>query len=90
MPVDVFYLNPTVWVPDSKINPLYCYINNESMLKGSSIALKNQASAFETVGNIFSPYYRQSNASLTLPLSEDQRDKVLRKIPAKDVRAAFD
>jgi hypothetical protein len=89
-PVDIFYLYPTAWTPDSSTNTLYCAIDNPSMLAGSLRALKTQATAFETTGNIYAPYYRQANAMKTLVLPEDQRWEVLRQDPARDVIAAFD
>jgi hypothetical protein len=42
-PVDVFYLYPTVWAPDSATNTLYCSIDNPSMLAGSVSAFNRQA-----------------------------------------------
>ena len=88
--VDIFYLYPTAWTPDSLTNTLYCAIDNPSMLAGSLHAFKSQATAFETTGNIYAPYYRQANAMQTLVLPEDQRWDVLRQEPARDVIAAFD
>ena len=88
--VDIFYLYPTAWIPDSATNTLYCAIDNPSMLAGSLHALNTQATAFETSGNIYAPYYRQANAMQTLVLPEDQRWEVLRQEPGKDVVAAFD
>ncbi|MFZ4707496.1 MAG: DUF3089 domain-containing protein [Bacteroidales bacterium] len=89
-PVDVFYLYPTVWTPDSATNPLYSEIDDASMLKGSAFAFSDQATAFETAGNVYAPYYRQANAIRTLVLPEDQRWQMLSQAPAKDVIAAFD
>jgi len=88
--VDVFYLYPTAWSPDSVTNPLYCEIDDPSMLKGSAYAYSKQATAFETVGNIYAPYYRQSNAVKTLTSSEEQRWEIIKNVPAKDAAAAFD
>ncbi|MEI6898495.1 MAG: DUF3089 domain-containing protein [Bacteroidota bacterium] len=89
-PVDVFYLYPTVWAPDSATNTLYCSIDNPSMLVGSVSAFNRQATAFETAGNLFAPYYRQANAARTLVLNEDQRWEIIREVPAVDITAAFD
>jgi len=88
--VDVFYLYPTAWTPDSLTNPLYCEIDDPTMLAGSASAYSRQATAFETVANIYAPYYRQASASRTLVLPEDQRWDILKNVPAKDVSAAFD
>ena len=54
--VDVFYLYPTAWKPDSLTNPLYSEIDDPTMLAGSASAYSRQATAFETVGNIYAPY----------------------------------
>ncbi len=89
-PVDVFYLYPTSWTPDNVTNPLYSQIDDPSLLTGSASAFRTQATAFETSGNVYAPYYRQANASKTLVLSEDQRWEILRELPAKDATAAFD
>jgi hypothetical protein len=89
-PVDVFYLYPTAWTPDSVTNPLYCEIDEPTMFTGSAFAYSKQATAFETVGNIFAPYYRQANAIRTLVSPEEQRWEILKNVPAKDVMAAFD
>jgi hypothetical protein len=34
------------------------------MLKGPATAFSALANAFETIGNIYAPYYRQLNAAL--------------------------
>ena len=89
-PVDVFYLYPTAWTPDSVSKPLYSEIDNPTMLSGSSTAFSKQATAFETAGNIYAPYYRQANAYRTLILPDDQRWDIIRQVPARDAIAAFD
>lgn len=88
--VDIFYLYPTAWTPDSLTNPLYSEIDDPTMVAGSASAYNRQATAFEDIGNIFAPYYRQASAKRTLVLPEDQRWDVLKNVPAKDVSAAFD
>jgi pimeloyl-ACP methyl ester carboxylesterase len=54
------------------------------MLTQAPAAFARQATAFETVGNIYAPYYRQDN------LSSVDRLKVIAGIPTLDVVAAFD
>ena len=89
--VDVFYLYPTAW---SKVNPTDPNINevdNASMLKGSKAAFARQASAFETVGNVYAPYYRQADALYTLTLPTlAERAGVIAGAPTVDAVAAFD
>jgi len=88
--VDIFYLYPTAWYKEDSSEPNFCAIDNKIMLIGSQMAFDRQASAFETVGNIYAPYYRQADAYYTLTLPEDQRWDVIDSIPAKDATAAFD
>ncbi|MCX6307104.1 MAG: DUF3089 domain-containing protein [Bacteroidetes bacterium] len=89
-PVDVFYIYPTVWAKVDPAEPDYCPIDHPGMLRGAASAFSHQATAFETAGNVYAPFYRQADGACTLPLTEDQRWEVLRKVPAADVTAAFD
>jgi hypothetical protein len=88
-PVDIFYLYPTVWSKINKNDPNICEVNYPAMVKNAKIAFAIQATVFETVGNIYAPYYRQADASiLSLPMEEQV--KLEAGIPAGDVIAAFD
>jgi hypothetical protein len=92
--VDVFYIYPTSWqndpkVPNEKNAPHVCRIDNPSMLIGSKEAFESQATAFETVGNIYAPYYRQVDAGYALSLGIEKRDELLQGIPKTDVFTAF-
>lgn len=89
-PVDVFYLYPTVFQKTDKNEPNICAIDNPGMLKNSKVAFAFQASAFETVGNLYAPYYRQADAAYTLGLPLAEQDRVVGGIPASDALAAFD
>lgn len=88
--VDIFYVYPTAWYKEIPSEPDICEIDNKTMLTGSRKAYEIQATAFETAGNIYAPYYRQLDAKYTLTLSEEQRWNVVAATPAKDVTAAFD
>lgn len=91
--VDVFYLYPTAWQklnPPDPNEPNICKIDNASMLLGSKSAFARQATAFETVANVFAPYYRQADAAYTLGLAEPERQKVVAAEPSVDGLAAFD
>ena len=88
--VDVFYLYPTAWQKTDQSDPNICEIDNPSMLKGSNMAFAKQATAFETVGNIYAPYYRQEDAAYASKLSSAEQDKVIGGIPKLDTFAAFD
>jgi hypothetical protein len=82
--VDVFYLYPTAWQSVDESNPHICEIDDASMLKNAPAAFARQATAFETVGNIYAPYYRQDD------MSPIDREKVIAGIPTLDAVAAFD
>jgi len=82
--VDVFYLYPTAWISTDHSNPHICAIDEPSMLQQAPLAFERQATAFETVGNIYAPYYRQDNNS---PID---RLNVIAGIPTLDAVAAFD
>ena len=81
--VDVFYLYPTAW-SNSDIMPVICTIDNASMLIQAPQAFARQATAFDTVANIYAPFYRQDNSS---PVN---RLNVIADIPTSDATAAFD
>ena len=89
-PVDIFYVYPTVWAKVDPAEPNYCSIDHPGMHQGAASAFSNQATAFETTGNLYAPFYRQADGASTLALAEDQRREVVRKVPAADVTAAFD
>ncbi len=88
--VDIFYVYPTAWYKKDPAEPNFCAIDHPMMLIGSQSAFDRQATAFETAGNIYAPYYRQADAAYTLTLPADKCWAVIDSIPAKDVIAAFD
>ncbi len=81
--VDVFYFYPTAWT-SKDTNPQICDIDEPTMLTQAPAAFARQATAFNTVGNIYAPYYRQDNLSAT------DRLKVIAGTPTLDALAAFD
>jgi hypothetical protein len=87
--VDVFYVYPTEYSKINKTDPTICEIDNASMVKGANQAYQRQATVFESVGNIYAPYYRQASAEiLSLPLAE--QTAIVGGIPKSDVFSAFD
>jgi len=89
--VDVFFLYPTAWQKVNNSDPNICDIDNPSMLIGAKIAFYKDATAFETAGNIYAPYYRQADGKYTMSLpSLEEQDKFAGGIPKSDVFAAFD
>jgi len=88
--VDVFFLYPTAWQKVDKNEPNICEIDNKSMVQGAKAALGRQATVFETVGNIYAPYYRQADGAYTLALTVKEQAALLGSLPKSDVFAAFD
>jgi hypothetical protein len=88
--VDVFYLYPTAWQKEDKKESNICKIDNEMMRNNAKIAFSNQASVFETMANIYSPYYRQVDAKYFLNLSKEEQNKILAGISKRDVFEAFE
>jgi hypothetical protein len=88
--VDVFYLYPTSYSQLSSDDPVICEIDNTLMRTNAQSAFNGQATAFETVGNIYAPYYRQPDAMTTLSLSEESKDELLSGVIKEDVFSAFD
>ncbi|PIT85204.1 hypothetical protein COU36_04605 [Candidatus Micrarchaeota archaeon CG10_big_fil_rev_8_21_14_0_10_59_7] len=88
--VDVFYIYPTAWQKANESSPNICEIDNPSMLNGSKVEFAGQATAFEPVGNIFAPYYRQADAGYVLSLPLSEQETMMGGIPKTDVFAAFD
>lgn len=82
--VDVFYLYPTAWTSTDPDNPHVCAIDEPTMLTQAPEAFARQATAFETVGNIYAPFYRQDNGSSI------NRLETIAGIPTLDAVAAFD
>ncbi len=88
--VDVFYLYPTAYYRLSSDDPSVCEIDNTLMRTNAQLAYNRQATAFETIGNIYAPYYRQPDAVTSLSLSEADKDELLSGASKEDVFAAFD
>ncbi len=89
-PVDIFYVYPTAWQKISDSDPDVCEIDNPIMIQTvNAIMLPEQASVFETVGNIYAPYYRQV-AINTLAYAPARKEALLLSKTVPDVIAAFD
>ncbi len=83
MPTDIFYLYPTAWT-STNTSPEICAIDNPSMLIKAPESFALQATAFEPIGNIYAPFYRQDN------LSPTDRLNIIAGTPTLDATAAFD
>jgi hypothetical protein len=92
-PVDVFFLYPTSWRAAYGEYPV-ADINNPEMRHWAQYYLKTRASAFETAGNIYAPFYRQLDAAFVMSYAESQRltDAIgyFAGAPLTDAIAAFD
>ena len=86
--VDLIYLYPSSCNdPEADI---ICDIDNLSMVEGAKKNFAQQASAFETVANIYAPYWRQVNG-LKLPMmSFEEVYEAEWAEPRTDVYAALD
>ncbi len=85
--VDVFYVYPTTWEKQNPDDPDCCAIDYQPMRTRVEDMIAEQASAFETVGNLYAPYYRQMAIDV---MSTDRKETALRGEPLIDVTAAFD
>jgi hypothetical protein len=87
--VDIFFIYPTAWRANGKY-PI-SELNNHEMIKGAKYYLKYRASVFESIGNIFAPYYRQLDAFFAYQTgSQDGARKYYRGVPKTDIMASFD
>jgi hypothetical protein len=88
--VDVFYLYPTAYTKAAASDPIVCTIDNPGMLKGAKVDLQRQATAFETVCNVYAPYYRQADSASRAALPQAEQDEIVAGAPTVDGIAAFD
>jgi len=90
--VDVFYVYPSVWQKTSNDPnmPNYSEIDDPTMIAGAKHVFQIQATAFEPIGNIYAPYYRQYDGGYVLSLSTEEQYRVMGETPTLDVVAAFD
>ena len=88
--VDVFYLYPSSWAKVNAEDPIICKIDNPVMLEQSKLAYDRQATAFETIANIYAPYYRQDDAGSTLQMPVEKQQDIVKGVPLTDAAAAFE
>ena len=88
MPVDVFYLYPTVWNRAQPSDSIIAAVNDPKMQQGATFALETQASAFDGVANVYAPYYRQAGSDV-LNMTLQQRNTIINGVPTTDAFAAF-
>jgi hypothetical protein len=88
--VDVFYLYPTVYAREATSDPMVCAVDDPGMMKAAGPALARQASCFETVANIYAPYYRQADVASRVVLPQAQQVAVVAGEPTQDGIGSFD
>ena len=86
LPVDVFYLYSDSC---SSGGSSLCAAGDSGMRNQAEKWLASQAGAFETVGNIYAPLYRQADTAAFLKAAPDERIQLLAGSVA-DTVAAFD
>jgi pimeloyl-ACP methyl ester carboxylesterase len=87
--VDVFFLYPTVYQQSSSSDPIVCAIDNPQMQADAQIAFTRTASVFDTLANIYAPYYEQA-AIQVLQMPLDQQQSIVGGQPTSDAISAFD
>jgi hypothetical protein len=87
--VDIFFVYPTAWTSKPRQFPL-ADINNIDMRKQAYFDLKSRASAFESSGNIYAPYYRQYELNFLLDQGNlEESIEFLGGVPLTDILEAF-
>ncbi len=87
--VDVFYLYPTSYSKTSSTQPVISTINDPQMVSGAKTAFTGQATAFDTVANVYAPYYRQADAVTVLSSPLATQNRIIGGIPSHDASSAF-
>jgi pimeloyl-ACP methyl ester carboxylesterase len=87
--VDVFFLYPTSWRAAIGEYPIAA-IDNVEMRKWAAYYLKTRASAFETAGNVYAPFYRQLDAAFIVSQESMDAVDIFAGVPYADVKAAFE
>ena len=87
-PVDLVFLYPSSC--EDPLADTICSVNNPVMRIGARRIFKQEATAFETVANIFAPYWRQVNATKLSKMTFEEVDEAEWAEPRTDVYAALD
>jgi hypothetical protein len=86
---DVFFLYPTSWRAEDDEYPV-CRIDDAEMRHWANYYLATRASAFETAGKVYAPFYRQLDASFVIAQRPADGIGYFGGVPLADVTAAFD
>ena len=87
-PADLLYLYPSSC--EDPLADTICTVDNPIMRLTARKNFKQQASAFEPVANLFTPYWRQVNATKLSAMSFEEVDAAEWAEPRTDVYAALD
>jgi hypothetical protein len=83
------HLYPTSYVKTSASESVISTINEPGMLTGAKTSLAEQATAFDTVANVYAPYYRQADALTVLSSPLATQNQICAGVPTHDATAAF-
>jgi hypothetical protein len=86
---DVLYFYPTVYSPESPDAPLIAPLDDEGMRAGAREVFQRQATAFETVADIYAPFYQQVNFTV-FEGSYDELMEIERGVARQSVFLALD
>lgn len=89
-PVDVFYLYPSAYQRRTAGDAMVGAVDDPGMLVAAGGMFARQATAFETVGNVYAPYYRQADIASRMVLSPSEQEAIIAGQPTADALAAFD
>lgn len=87
--IDIVYFLPTSWTRKED-EPLICDVTHQGMRSRGRDIYTVQASAFEGLGNMFAPFYRQYDAAAMAGFSNEQLLAVENGEPKEDCFAALD
>jgi hypothetical protein len=87
--VDVFYLYPSAYLKAGPDAPNIAPIGDPGMRAKAKTDLAQQATAFDTVANIYAPYYRQADPIWVLTSPIAAQSKIIGGTPTTDATAAF-
>ncbi len=83
--VDVFYVYPTVYLGPN----MFADVTDPEVRDRARYMYDGQATAFETVGNMYAPYYRQTSIAIMEKTTEEKAAAFHRE-PLTDLIAAFE
>ncbi len=88
--IDVFYVYPAAYLgPEDEYLP-FSKIDDENVIGAAHYFKKMQASAFEEVGNIFIPLYRQFDPRIALKYIEAGKLDLVTDLWSRDIIDSFD